>query len=275
MMSSMRSVLPSRVPSLERLLRSDPDWTPPESETQQIDLQTVNLPLLKELVAAYLEKFDGSEPDGVRDAWMAPRIHAALRLTRAVAARPEIWSWLALVPMRSYMKSRWPLHDDIEERKTWRYFSSNLLRNGVARLWWAAEMLRDGPDYTLAECSLEEVYRFQFISELKYSWHKECCRAFARVLDDRNIDGGGAKNLSKRINVYLGLRAWELDDCPDSESVSSVDESWLLRSPSLAQLTCEVGEIVGPRDGFSRGAVEEGLYDWIDSLAATLDSDSQ
>lgn len=61
----------------------------------------------------------------------------------------RLWTWLALGPFRDYMSDRWPL----EGSRNWRgrlterwllragtATSGRLIRHGIARLWWLAEL---------------------------------------------------------------------------------------------------------------------------------------
>lgn len=89
--------------------------------------------------------------DTALDAWAAPRLHAALPLTRREAADPGIWRYLAVVYRPDFVRHRW-------ENRSWstmsRRFWSPGTRpdsNAFARLWWIAELTRDGDDYDLTE----------------------------------------------------------------------------------------------------------------------------
>lgn len=199
------------------------------------------------------------DTDSKLDSFLAPRLHVVLRMPRMIAARPGVWAWLACGPMLPYMRQRWPKEPD---GTWWRYNSKDLLRNGVARLWWGAEMLRSAADYTLVARSLLTVRRFMFISELKYSWHREAVRAFARVLIDREATDPEAQELSKLFNIYLKTRALELWD-PTEPRNTDWDPNWASRTPTLAQVVLPDHELEGPMEGKSRVIVEEELYEWL------------
>jgi hypothetical protein len=106
------------------------------------------------------------------------------------------------------------------------------------------------------------------VSELKYSWHRECARAIARYLDDHDADDAAAQDLSKRLNLYLGTRALERWDSDGSSSRAAWDEEWARRSIVLAEITCPDHELVGPSAGYADQRVEEELITWFDSIAA-------
>jgi len=85
------------------------------------------------------------------------------------------------------------------------------------------------------------------------------------------MDGTGAKELSKRINVYLKLRALEADDTYDPAARASIDAGWLASSPSISSIVGELKALRGPEDGYSRQSVESSLYDWIFGVARELE----
>lgn len=73
-------------------------------------------------------------------------------MPRVAASDPRLWNYLALGPFRSYMATRWPLEGTrnwrgrIEDR--WllnRPTMGSLIRHGVSRLWWLAELTFDAP----------------------------------------------------------------------------------------------------------------------------------
>jgi hypothetical protein len=244
--------------------------TSPSADLYEPIARTFDEKLLAALQDSALELYPGTDDKSRSeiDAYLAPRIHAALRLPRSLAARDDLWAWVASVPLRKFVNHRWPINP--ERPSAWRFVDANLLRNGAARLWWAAEMLRNGPDYKLVVDPLKQVYAFQFVSELKYSWHKECSRAFARVFLDRDLNAEDTKELSKRLNVYLKSRVLELSDYDAPSAVSSTDTAWLSYKPVLSEITCSIGELVGPKDGFSREDLEEELYTWLTDIAKSI-----
>ena len=225
-----------------------------------------SIEVVDQMLAGALKRVppEGANWKSELDAYLAPRLHLAFRLPRAFAARPGVWVWCALRPMRPYMERRWPLNED---STLWRFTSRDVLRNGVARLWWAAELLRDGPDYSLVPRAMESVRWFQFVSELRYSMHRECARAFARTLVECEATDALAQELSKRFNVYLRASALETHDYADEDSVASGDQAWLTGESSLGDLALPVAELVGPRDGRSRNDIEDVLFQWLRDVA--------
>lgn len=82
------------------------------------------------------------------DAWFAPRLHWALRLTRREAADPGIWEWLAYRLSRTYVEWRWRGNDESVADSRYR---GGINKQAFARLWWGAELFRNGDDYRAVE----------------------------------------------------------------------------------------------------------------------------
>lgn len=81
------------------------------------------------------------------DRWLAPRLHHALRLNRSEAADRGIWEWLA-VRAHNYVTWRWIGQDGDVVNARWR---GPIHKQALARLWWGAEIFRDGIDYRPVE----------------------------------------------------------------------------------------------------------------------------
>src|SRR5438132_766304 len=80
-------------------------------------------------------------PKTETDAWLAPRFHFLLRISRRTAGDRGMWAWLATTICRTYVMWRFGSEGQM---KAWRYYG-DLLRNALSRLWWGAEMVRNGP----------------------------------------------------------------------------------------------------------------------------------
>ncbi|MBD0841863.1 DUF6339 family protein [Streptomyces sp. TRM68416] len=88
------------------------------------------------------------------DAWLAPRLHATLRLTRREAADKRLWNHIALAVAPDYVAWRHlskPTADRPVRRIAAERFRGPADRQCFSRLWWAAELFRNGPDYEPVE----------------------------------------------------------------------------------------------------------------------------
>lgn len=80
------------------------------------------------------------------DRWLAPRFHYALRLSRAEASDPDLWAWLG-IRFLDYVEWRWSGKTDTAENR----FRGPVHKQAFARLWWGAELFRNGSDYQPVE----------------------------------------------------------------------------------------------------------------------------
>jgi hypothetical protein len=85
------------------------------------------------------------------DAWLAPRVHAALRLSRREAADQRVWWYLATIVAPEYVRWRFP---GGEEGTPPNRFLGKESKNAISRLWWGAEFCRNGSDYGPAAAAM-------------------------------------------------------------------------------------------------------------------------
>lgn len=124
------------------------------------------------------------------DRWVAPRVHYALRLLRSEAADRGVWQWLAL-RYSWYVEWRWSGPDGtIADDRWW----GPIHKQALARLWWGAEVFRDGPDYR----PVERAFVFQDLPNSYLHRPIVRCRSLAVAIVDR-IDKSGAPS-SDQVN---------------------------------------------------------------------------
>jgi hypothetical protein len=139
------------------------------------------------------------------DVWLAPRLHYALRLTRREAADRGIWRWLACSFAPDYVRWRWGppggSTDPETAAKTERFVGPDY-KHALGRLWWMAELFRDGPDYS----PVSEALRIQDIPNnlfrMDIAHHRPTVLAATCVLRGRS--GREANALAKAINTAAG-----------------------------------------------------------------------
>lgn len=163
-----------------------------------------------------------------KDTENAIRFHKALRhLTPLQARDPRLWTRFSHMDFWPYMRLRWPVEKHMANRDRAvrfvesRYFvaqsqSRALLRHGLARLWWTAQLSHD-PDrenpYELTTVLLSTLDITQQIVERGMGRANNIIRGFLEFLL-RNGDTlltGGDKNrarirrLAKHLNMYGGV----------------------------------------------------------------------
>ncbi|MGD1217515.1 DUF6339 family protein [Streptomyces krungchingensis] len=179
---------------------------------------------LRELVDDALHQFKDNRTDA--DSWLAPRLHAALRLTRQEAADRRIWNHLALAVAPDYVAWRHPPTSSSgrdEPRINPARFKGAPDRQCFSRLWWAAEMFRNGGDYSpvVKACSNQELIHYALRVELVD--HRPTAQALVRVMERGVVNGTREVNgLVAAINTAgatLVYDAFAPDEPRDSEAL--------------------------------------------------------
>ncbi|MFF7068580.1 DUF6339 family protein [Streptomyces pseudovenezuelae] len=139
------------------------------------------------------------------DAWLAPRLHATLRLTRREAADKRLWNHLALAVAPDYVAWRHlsePTAKKPERRIALERFRGAADRQCFSRLWWAAELFRNGPDYEPVGVACANQDIIHNTHRLGLIDHRPTAQAIVRLLKDGQITKGRDFNgLSIAINA--------------------------------------------------------------------------
>ncbi|KND40973.1 DUF6339 family protein [Streptomyces stelliscabiei] len=127
------------------------------------------------------------------DAWLAPRLHATLRLTRREAADKRLWNHLALAVAPDYVAWRHlsePSAKRPERRIAAERFRGPADRQCFSRLWWAAELFRNGPDYepVVAACGNQDL--IHTVLRMELIDHRPTAQALVRLLIGGKITTG-------------------------------------------------------------------------------------
>ncbi|MGP4002905.1 DUF6339 family protein [Streptomyces sp. 8N706] len=143
------------------------------------------------------------------DAWLAPRLHATIRMTRAEASDPELWNFVALAVAPDYVVWRHKAtskKSGLSPAATADRFTGPHYKHAFARLWWVAELFRDGGDYRSAEfaCGNQDVLNTTL--RLDVIDHRPTALAIVRVLEKLALAGtpllgDHANALSSAVNV--------------------------------------------------------------------------
>jgi hypothetical protein len=79
------------------------------------------------------------------DAEAAEPVREYLDITRRVAAKDGLWHWLAVSEFPNFVYHRWRESGNIKEK--FLKGGTDIYSNAIHRLWWGAELTRDGSDY--------------------------------------------------------------------------------------------------------------------------------
>jgi len=165
----------------------------------------------------------------VSDRWSSPRVHFALRLCRSEAAQRGLWHWLALrYPW--YLEWRWSDSDGVVAEDRW---WGQINKQAFARLWWGAEIFRDGRDYG----PVEKAFVFQDLPNSLLHRPIVRCRSLALAIVDRlDQTPSASANHVNRLAKVLNLAT--VGSPPEVETNYQADdfvafERWAESSPRL------------------------------------------
>lgn len=206
-------------------------------------------------------RFDQQPRD--TDGWFAPRVHAALRLSRSEAGQLGIWRYLAY-RYSSYILWRWlGTNGKIpQERITGR---DN--RQAFSRLWWAAELGRNGSDYTpVLNVFHNQDAALQFLDNDAFH-NRPLALAYAEYVSSRQLSSAQAKRLGKRINFTLTTSPIDVI-APDTGADGAAIRDWLQSSPDYTLMK-------GNRlpDGPDDVKVPRSTIDRVMEFVARIDGD--
>jgi hypothetical protein len=126
------------------------------------------------------------------DRWLAPRLHSALPIARSTAGDREVWHWLAVHQWSDYVTWRWGARSVVAQDR----WVGPINKQALARLWWGAELFRNGDDYAPAENA--------FLNQdlINSYLHRPLirCRSFALGIVEILTDETGEELSSKKIN---------------------------------------------------------------------------
>lgn len=186
----------------------------------------VDVDTFTEIIQEGMRRFD--ETHVASDSWLAPRVHATLRLTRREAAEPGIWEYLAIVVVPNYVRWRW--RGDKEKGTARKRYCGRLDEQAVARLWWGAELTRNGPDYTPAT----EAFKNQDVPNtwfrLNLFHHRAAIQAAIRFVATKSSDE--TNRIAKLVD--LALKTTALDAIAPSDRVDKAAiEEWITEEPPV------------------------------------------
>lgn len=190
---------------------------------------------LQAVIAEAMRRFDPQKSDP----WLGPRVHATLRLTRREAADKRIWEYLTVVIFPDYVRWRWKSPDEAEAPVPIDRFLGEDSKNSLSRLWWAAELTRNGADYSPTVKALSESRFVVSWLHLNLMHHRAAALAAVDFLssfrDEGTTDMQG-QVMAKAVNVALrtlSLDALAITPGTDAEAVRewcrrTVDETVMM-----------------------------------------------
>lgn len=193
-----------------------------EKFAREVDIQP-----LGRLLDAAMHRFKKGSTKS--DAWLAPRVHASLRLTRREAGDIQMWRYLAL-HFRDYVIWRWA-DEAIDAPR----ISGGVNRQALARLWWLAELTRNGSGYESTTRAAKLQDAVTWILDINVFHNRPATLAYISFLE-QGANAAYAKKVAKCLNhaaVTVVIEALAPDDYHDSAALldwlnESVDETVMM-----------------------------------------------
>ncbi|MER5770239.1 DUF6339 family protein [Streptomyces sp. NPDC001985] len=174
------------------------------------------------------------------DAWLAPRIHAALRLTRREAADRRLWNFIALSVAPDYVVWRHLPAKGKEGQPPLvapDRFSGAHYTQAFSRLWWAAELFRDGTSYAPAAVACGNQDVLNTVLRLDLVDHRPTVQALIRLVEKGTVTTGREVNaLAIAVNAAAGTLMYDVL-APDDEWDSENLDHWIEEGESAPPVT--------------------------------------
>ena len=162
------------------------------------------------------------------------------KLKPVQAVSSELWSYMTHIKFAEYMANRWPISDNdnnkIREVIKQRFFairgSKGIVRNGIARLWWAGywgyDENRQDP-YELVDVIFDKQEIYEHISERSYNRNKNILITSLDAIKQNDFNTREVRSLYGKINSYGSdkhLDALEYEECKKmiNELVNEIKE---------------------------------------------------
>ncbi|MFE1914451.1 DUF6339 family protein [Streptomyces anandii] len=197
------------------------------------------------------------------DAWLAPRLHAALRLSRREAADSRLWNFLTLAVAPDYVvwrhlpaKGRNGLPPMVAASR----FSGAHYTQAFSRLWWAAELFRDGSDYGPAQVACGNQDVLNTVLRLDIIDHRPTAQALMRLVAKKTVTTGREVNaLAVVTNAAASTLMYDVL-AEDEEWDGGAFDAWVEEADSAPPVPRKALPM-GPDDGPVPPAAVDTLVD--------------
>ncbi|MET7787718.1 DUF6339 family protein [Streptomyces sp900116325] len=184
---------------------------------------------VRDLVDDAMHGFRDGKPTAA-DAWLAPRLHATLRLSRREAADRGFWNYMALGVAPDYVVWRHlsePKKDGELPKIAATRFRGPSYTQAFARLWWAAELFRNGSDYAPVATVCTHQDMLNTALRLDVIDHRPTAQAMVRLIERGTVRTGREINaLAAAINASAATLMYDVV-APDAERDGRPLRAWI------------------------------------------------
>ncbi|MFC9232775.1 DUF6339 family protein [Streptomyces decoyicus] len=239
--------------------------TPPPDASERWDAEAI-----RDLCNEAMRRFQEVSP-ATSDAWLAPRLHYTLRITRAEATESALWNFLALCVAPDFVQWRWGKPKDGERREVGQAarFCGPWFNQCFSRLWWAAEIFRDGKDYEPVEiaCRNQDVLNTYLRQELVT--YRPAARAVVRMLEREVVRTGRQLNaLTQGAYAASATKIYEVLAPDDLQDFGALQDWIDYRDRDVAAPGDRLP--LGPDDGGASEQSVETLMEWFEELLSVV-----
>lgn len=181
---------------------------------------------VRDLFDEAMKRFQPTERTAA-DAWLAPVLHSTLRLTRREAADSRLWNYLAIRLAPDYVFWRHLGRRQATPSVTRTRFVGPFYSQAFARLWWAAELFRDGADYepVVVACGNQDM--LNTVLRLEVILHRPTAQALIRLLATGVVRTGREVNaLAQAVNTAGATLSYEAL-APDNPRDPDAYRDWI------------------------------------------------
>ena len=222
-----------------------------EENVRSYDERAISIDPLAEVIDECKRRFTDAETGDVNrtasDRWLAPRLHAALRLTKREATYSEIWTYLAVYAFPDYVAWRWG-----RDRQAALSFTRDVKKHPFKRLWWGAEMFRNGADYSAVEAALSRSDIANTSLSTRVMNNRAVALGVLRFLAENELGSRQVNPLSTQLRTSAVTVALD-SACPNYSESMELDEEWLQAEPRSDEI---IARPVGPQHG---GVLEDEI----------------
>lgn len=192
--------------------------------------RTIDLAALDATIDNAMSSADYANNPAMSDSWLSPRIHAALRLRRSEAADRRLWNWLAVVKYSGYVRWRFRQADGMTTGKR---FIGGDRDNAISRLWWGAELTRDGSDYSATPRAFDRQDIPSTWFSLDAFHNRAAALAAMKILP--TLGSKPINALSTAFNHYLTTIMLDSIAPMDNPDLVALEE-WIAAGPDIEEL---------------------------------------
>lgn len=176
------------------------------------------------------------------DQFLAVRLHAALRLTKREAASQDVWNFLAAYAFPDYVCWRWG-----KERQSALSITTSVKKHPFKRLWWGAEMFRNGPSYDSVAAAFARTDVANTLLATRVMNNRAVALAVLEFLQRHELGSRQVNPVSTQLNTAAVTVALDFA-CPNYSDSLELDAEWLREEPDLNEVLMHPE---GPQHGFA------------------------